>query len=96
MEFARRKVEDKAFQTFIRMYSLFKSERLNAKIKLTLMKSTDSVCNVLCLSRLGVFGRIPSIENAVPSKTDSAHYWKLSKAHIGPRFACGFQNSLRI
>jgi hypothetical protein len=32
-------VEAKAFRTFIRVYSLFKSERLNANIKLTLHKA---------------------------------------------------------
>jgi hypothetical protein len=31
--------EAKAFGTFIRMYSLFKSERLRASIKLTLYKA---------------------------------------------------------
>jgi hypothetical protein len=31
-------IEAKAFGTFIRMYSLFKSERLSANIKLTLTK----------------------------------------------------------
>jgi hypothetical protein len=32
-------IEAKAFRTFIRLYSLFKSERLNANIKLTLLKA---------------------------------------------------------
>jgi hypothetical protein len=32
-------IEAKAFRTFIRIYSLFKSERLNANIKLTLHKA---------------------------------------------------------
>jgi hypothetical protein len=32
-------IETKAFRTFIRLYSLFKSERLNANIKLTLLKA---------------------------------------------------------
>jgi hypothetical protein len=32
-------IEAKAFRTFIRTYSLFKSERLNANIKLTLHKA---------------------------------------------------------
>jgi hypothetical protein len=31
-------IEPKAFRTFIRLYSLFKSERLSANIKLTLHK----------------------------------------------------------
>jgi hypothetical protein len=33
------KIEVKDFRTFIRLYSLFKSERLNANIKLTLHKA---------------------------------------------------------
>jgi hypothetical protein len=32
-------IEAKAFRAFIRVYSLFKSERLSAKIKLTLHKT---------------------------------------------------------
>jgi hypothetical protein len=32
-------VEAKAFRTFIRIYSLFKSERLSANIKLTFLKA---------------------------------------------------------
>jgi hypothetical protein len=32
-------IEAKAFRTFIRIYSLFKSERLSANIKLTLYKA---------------------------------------------------------
>jgi hypothetical protein len=32
-------IEAKAWRTFIRIYSLFKSERLNANIKLTLHKT---------------------------------------------------------
>jgi hypothetical protein len=38
--------ETKAFRTFIRIYSLFKSERLN-----------DQISNVLCLPRLGINSR---------------------------------------
>jgi hypothetical protein len=33
------RIEAKAFRTFIRLYSLFKTERLNADIKLTLLKA---------------------------------------------------------
>jgi hypothetical protein len=32
-------IEAKSFRTFIRLYSLFKSERLAANIKLTLLKA---------------------------------------------------------
>jgi hypothetical protein len=50
----------------------------------------------ILLSRLGVCGRIAPTEIAAPAKPGSMHYWEFSKAHIGPRFACGFPNSLRI
>jgi hypothetical protein len=39
MEIAQRIIEAKAFGTFIRLYSPFKSERLSANIKLTLHKA---------------------------------------------------------
>jgi hypothetical protein len=39
METARRNVEDKAFRTFVKMHSLFKSEHLSAHIKLTVHKA---------------------------------------------------------
>jgi hypothetical protein len=42
-------IEAKAFRTFIRLYSLLKSERLNANIKLTLHKALiKSVMTYAC------------------------------------------------
>jgi hypothetical protein len=42
-------IEAKAFKTFIRIYSLFKSERLRANIKLTLHKTvTRSIMTYAC------------------------------------------------
>jgi hypothetical protein len=42
-------IEVKTFRTFIRIYSLFKSERLSASIKLTLHKALiKSVMNYVC------------------------------------------------
>jgi hypothetical protein len=35
-------IEDEVFRTFIRIYSLFKSERLSANVKLTLNKALIS------------------------------------------------------
>jgi hypothetical protein len=44
-------IEAKAFRTFIRIYSLFKSERLNANIKFTLHKALiRSVMTYACLA----------------------------------------------
>jgi hypothetical protein len=43
------RIEAKAFRTFIRLYSLFKSERLNANIKLTFLKALiTSVISYVC------------------------------------------------
>jgi hypothetical protein len=39
METAHETIEAKAFRTFIRIYSLLKSERLSTNIKLTLHKA---------------------------------------------------------
>jgi hypothetical protein len=39
MEITLETIEAKAFRTFIRLYSLFKSERLSVNIKLTLHKA---------------------------------------------------------
>jgi hypothetical protein len=42
-------IESKAFRTFIRIYSLFKSEQLRANIKLTLHKAlVRSVMTYAC------------------------------------------------
>jgi hypothetical protein len=44
-------IEAKAFRTFIKTYSLFKSERINANIKLTLRKALiRSVMTYACLA----------------------------------------------
>jgi hypothetical protein len=50
------------------------------------IKLADSV-EMRCI-RLGVCGRIPSIEIAAPAKPGTAHHWKLSKAHIETCMAC--------
>jgi hypothetical protein len=48
----------------------------------------------LCLARLEVYGRQPSIEIATPAKENSPHNWKFSKANNGSRFAHGSQTSV--
>jgi uncharacterized protein YdgA (DUF945 family) len=83
-------IKAKAFRTFIRIYSLFTSKRLNANIKVTLH---SQISNDLFLSRLGISGRHPPLEIAVPTKQDSPQHWKFSKLHTDARFACGFQPS---
>jgi hypothetical protein len=77
-------IEAKAFRTFIRIFCLFKSERLSANIKLTLHEA------------LGVSGRHLPLKIAAPAKQGSAHRRKFLKVYIGPRFAHGFQPSVCI
>jgi hypothetical protein len=67
-------IEAKAFRTFIRIYSLLKSQRLSANIKLTLHKSTDQNSNDLCLPHMGISGRHLPLKIAAPSKLDSLHH----------------------
>jgi hypothetical protein len=60
-------IEPKVFRTFLRLYSLFKSEILNANIKLTLRR--DPIRSIMTFAaRLGICGRNPSIEIATPAK----------------------------
>jgi hypothetical protein len=67
-------IEAKAFRTFITVYSLFKSERLSANIKLTLHKALIiSLMTYAC----------PACEIAAPTEQGSPHHWQFSKAHIG-------------
>jgi hypothetical protein len=73
--------EAKAFLTFIRTYSLFKSERLSANIKLTLHKALIRSVMTYAVSSLGICGRYPSIEIAASAKQGTPHYWQFSKAH---------------
>jgi hypothetical protein len=85
----------KAFKTFIRIYSLFKSERLSANIKLILHKPLiRSVMTYAC----------PACELAADTyllklqrlQQGSLHHSKFSKVHTGPRFAHCFLSSVRI
>jgi hypothetical protein len=74
---------------------LFKSERLNADIKLTLLKTLiKSLMTYACSP--GSYGRIPPTVIAAPAKPGCTQHWKFSKAHICPRFECGFPKSLLI
>jgi hypothetical protein len=79
----------KALLMYIRIYSLFKSERLSTNIKLMLYKA-------LIRSHLGVCGGRSPLETAAPAKQSSPRYRKPWQAHTGPRNARGFQNSLRV
>jgi hypothetical protein len=75
-------IEAKAFRTFIRVYSLFKNERLRANIKLTLHKA---------LIRSVITYAGPAWESVADT-----HLMKFSKAHTGSRIAHGFQYSISV
>jgi hypothetical protein len=81
-------IEAKAFRTFIRVYSLFKSEHLRANIKLTHKSLIRSVMTSAC----------PDWEFATytpaPAKQGSLHHLKCSKVHTGPWFSHGFITKL--
>jgi hypothetical protein len=78
-------IEAKAFRTFVRIYSLFKSECLRANIKLTLHKA---------LMRCIMTYACPAWELAAPTKQVSSHQRRNSKLHTGPRCAHSFQPSI--
>jgi hypothetical protein len=82
-------IEAKAFRTFIGIYSLLKSERLSAKIKLTLHKAliraeTTYACPAWELAA-GTY-----LLKAAHTKQGYAHVWKFSKVYTGPRYAHSF------
>jgi hypothetical protein len=88
-------MQAKAFRTFIRVYSLFKSERLSASIKFTLHKAL--IRSVMTYASPGwEFCGHPSNEIAVPAKQGTPHNWQFGKVHYGSRFAHGFRNSYMI
>jgi hypothetical protein len=79
-------IETKAFRTFIRIYSLFKSERLSANIKLTFHKALiRSVMTYACPAR--EFVTISPIKIAETAKYGSPHHWQFSEAHSDLQYA---------
>jgi hypothetical protein len=79
--------EAKAFRTFIRIYFIFKSERLSTNMKLTLHKALiRSVMTYACPA-----WELKNFKIATHAKQGSAHHWKFFKEHTGPRFAHSFQ-----
>jgi hypothetical protein len=75
-------IEAKVFRTFITIYSLFKSERLSANIKLTLYKALfRSVMTYACLA--WEF----AAESHLLKLQRPPHHWQFSEAHIGSRYA---------
>jgi hypothetical protein len=55
-----------------------------------------SFSNDLYLPRLGISSRHLPLKIAAHAKQGSAHHWKISKVHTGPRFAHSFQPSICI
>jgi hypothetical protein len=71
-------IEAKAFRTFIRVYSLFKSERLSTNIKLTLHKA---------LIRSVMTYASPTWDFAADTHLMKLQRLQFSKAHTSPRIA---------
>jgi hypothetical protein len=89
-------IEDKAFRIFLTLYSLFKSERLNAGIKLMLHRALiRSLMTYACpaweLEAEIHLLKLQRLQNRVLCTNG-----KFPKTHIGPRYACGFPNSIRL
>jgi hypothetical protein len=81
-------IDAKIFKTFLGIYSLFKSKRLSAKIKLTVRKAfIRSVITYACLAR--VFAADSYLLKFQRLQNNFLHI----QMHTGPRYACGFQNS---
>jgi hypothetical protein len=84
--------EAKAFRTFITVYSLFKSERLSANIKLTLHKALITSVMTNAGTAWESAPNIRLLKFAAPTKQGSPHHRQFSKAHTGSRIARGFQH----
>jgi hypothetical protein len=89
-------IEVKAFRTFIRFYSLFKSERLSANIKLTLHLALIRLIMTYACAAWEFAADTLIFEIAAPAKQGSPHHWKFPKVHTFPRFAHGVQPSVYI
>jgi hypothetical protein len=87
--------EQKAFTTFIRICSLFKSEYLSVKDKLTLHKALiRSVLTYACPAwELAAYNYNLKLQFL---KLSSQHHSIFSEVHACPRFAHGFQPSVYI
>jgi hypothetical protein len=82
----------KALPKFISMYTLLKIERVNVSAELSLYKAL--IHNDLGQPRMRIRGGQLPFEIAASAKNSSPHQWRFTRAHTGPRFACGFQNSV--
>jgi hypothetical protein len=88
-------VKAKDFRTFVRVYSLLKSEQWNTNSKLTLHNAL-SKCMMTMFATQEIYDRHFTSEIAASLKQGSPHEWQLSKTHIDPKYRCDFQNSLRL
>jgi hypothetical protein len=89
-------IEAKAFRTFIRIYSLFKCERLSTNNKRTIQKALFRSIWLMLVPPGSLQQTTIYWNCSARQKKSSRHYLKFSKVHIGPRFAHGFQTSLHI
>jgi hypothetical protein len=76
-------------------YSQFKSQHLRANITRTLQKVLIRSV-ITYLSRLVLSGKQLPLKIASPARQGSACHWELDKVHTRPRFAHGFQPSVRM
>jgi hypothetical protein len=70
--------EAKAFKRFIRIYSLFKNERLRANIKLNLHKALIRSVMTYACPAWESRGRRPPLKIAAPTIQGSPHHWKFT------------------
>jgi hypothetical protein len=74
-------IEAMAFRTFISIYSLLKSNCLNASIKHTLHKALNTSVMIYACP-VWELPADTSLEITAPAKQGSSHHWKFSKVHM--------------
>jgi hypothetical protein len=77
-------MEAKVFKTFIRIYSLLKSDRLSANNKLTLYKALIRSVMTYAFPAWELAADTYVFKIEAHSKQGSVHHWKFSMVHAGP------------
>jgi hypothetical protein len=75
--------------TYIRVDSLFRSERLSSNIKLALHTALIRSVMTYACSPWEFAADTHLLKFAASAKQRSLHYWLISEVHIGPRVAHG-------
>jgi hypothetical protein len=89
-------IKAKISRSFIRIFSLFKSERLITNIKMTLHKALIRNIMTYACPAWEIAPDHHLLKLQAPAKQSSPHHWKYSKVHTASRFAHGFQTSVHI